>query len=155
MGVSSALKTWAWAFLWYQTWEFQVFVTSEAEFNKLAQRRGSERQKIIGNINKYESNLSASNLCFIMKSCGFAQLGTPPTHIQSRSDSYLLTLPILNYHQKIIRDVNKYESELGASNLCFITCGFCKVANSHIRHYKNLKLPTKSDSYLLTFPSTL
>ena len=32
-----------------------------------------------------------------------------------RSDSYLLSLPILNYHQKIIGNVNKYVSDLGAS----------------------------------------
>ena len=46
-----------------QTWELQVFIKSETKFNKPAQRRDSERQKIIGNVNKYESDfkLRASN----------------------------------------------------------------------------------------------
>ena len=46
-----------------QTWEHLVSMTSKTEFNKPAQRRDSERQKIIGNVNKYESDfkLRASN----------------------------------------------------------------------------------------------
>ena len=41
-------------------------------------------QQSLSSCGKSESNLGPSTLCFIIKSCGF---------IQSRSDSYLLTLP--------------------------------------------------------------
>ena len=122
------------------TWEFQICVSSLSLVDflttlhpphqysvpvrcifgdfaniKLSSENHWERQQIWTLIGSFKFIL-----CFI--TYGFWQLCTPPTNVKSRSDSDLVTLPILNCQQNIIGNIFKYGSALVFRICCFIIC---------------------------------